>query len=95
METSNQAATVKIASGMMQKFIGVCMTVITLCCTLMVTFVWDLRSEFSSEKAKSENTVKVVEEVKSNVAENGKRITVLERTSDRHEEQISNLQKKN
>jgi hypothetical protein len=91
----NQAATIKIGSTLMQKFIGICVSVITLCSTLMVTFVWDLRSEFSREKEKSENTIKTVDEVKENVADNGKRITILERTTDRHEEQIQTLQKKN
>ena len=49
------------------KFVNVCMTIITLCCTLMVTFVWDLRSDFSAEKQKSEGLKTDVVEIKGEV----------------------------
>jgi len=62
-----QAAITPRPSGMSGKFVNVCMTIITLCCTLMVTFVWDLRSDFSAEKQKSEGLKTDVVEIKGEV----------------------------
>lgn len=94
MEQNTDAATVKIQSNIFQKFIGICISVITLGVTLMVSFIWDLRSDFSTEKQKVENTQAQVVEVKSTLADDGKRINDLEKTTNTHDYRISNLEQK-
>lgn len=93
METS-VVASKKIQANIMNKFITVCVSIITFCSTLMVGFVWDLRSEFSAEKEKVINTQTQVSEVKTTVAENGNKIINLEKKSDVHELRIQTLEEK-
>lgn len=93
----NKAASVsieKIGSSMWTKFIGVCMTIITLCATLMVTFLWNLRSDFATEKEKVVNTQTQVTEVKTTVAESKNKIIDLDKKVDNHELRIETLEEK-
>jgi hypothetical protein len=94
MEQSTNSVTSKITSNLFQKFIGVCMTIVTLCATLMVTFVWDLRSDFSAEKQKQENTQSQVSEIKTTVADDGRRLNNLEKVTDNHDFRLNTLEQK-
>lgn len=91
---SKAVAVTKLQSSIMNKFITVCVSIITLCSTLMVTFVWDLRSDFAAEKEKVVNTQIQVVEVKSNVAENKNKIIDLDKKVDNHEFRIETLEQK-
>lgn len=83
-----------IGSSLFKKFMGVCMTIVTLCVTLMVTFVWDLRSDFAAEKERQANTQIQVTEVRSNVAESQSKIIDLDKKVDNHELRIETLEQK-
>lgn len=97
---SNEKDT-KIMTTFLSRLIAAGVTIITLCATLMVTFVWDLRSDFATEKEKNNQTYQSVIEIKAdvkeisnNVQESRMEVMLLKQNSARTEERLEGVEKK-
>jgi uncharacterized membrane protein YhiD involved in acid resistance len=82
----------QVLSGVGKYFITICVAIMTLCATTMVSFIWDLKGEFSAEKQKVENTLVTIGEMKGDVKENRASIDNLRNNSISHEARITNLE---
>jgi flagellar basal body-associated protein FliL len=57
----------KVMTTFISRLIAAGVSIITFCASLMVYFVWDMKSDFATEKEKNQQTYQSVIEIKADV----------------------------
>ena len=93
MQTTPDTATGKSQSAFLNKFITFCVSIITLCSTLGVTFIWNLRADFATERQKTESNTKDIEHLTGKVEGNTEKLNVLTQQTARQDQRLDNLER--
>jgi hypothetical protein len=75
------------------RFIGVCISVITACVIMVTSFIWELKGEFAAQKQKTETISSDQQEMKGQIADHSRTLEVLSVGQAQHDTKIDALQK--
>lgn len=93
-EADSLRSELKSISQMTSKFVSVLLSIITGCVMLMVGFIWNLKSDFATEKQQMVQAVKDIEDIKGDIKTSRSNVQTLNETVIRLDQRITNLEEK-